>query len=143
MKSNKIMTEKKIINILISGKKSEVILILSHNKQKCLINAVFPNGENFNAESSDYFSALVYIRNKYPNYIFLCKGAKKNVYPSGMSRDMSEGVIAYELTLGKRAELKDTVNIFDYDNNHVDCTPQQQQEFFNQWLISIRENNVK
>lgn len=133
------MTEKRIINILISGKKSEVMLILSYDKKKCLINAVLPNGKHLNIEGSDYFSALVNMRNKYPNYIFLCKGAKKNVYPSGMSRDMSEGVIAYELTLGKKAELKDTVNIFDYDDNHVDCTPQQQQEFFNQWLISIRD----
>lgn len=143
MTSNKIMKETKVVNILMSGKKSEVSLILSNDKRKCLINAVFPNGENFDAESSDYFSALVYIRNKYPNYIFLCKGAKKNVYPSGMSRDMGGGVIAYELTLGKRAEIKDMVNIFDYDDDNVDCTPQQQQEFFNQWLISIRESKSK
>lgn len=68
--------------------------------------------------------------------IFMCKGAKINVHPSSMSSQMSLGVKAYELTLGKRASLDDIVNIFDYEENNLTNNPDVQEEFFLRWFWS-------
>ena len=57
-----------------------------------------------------------------------------------MSSQMSLGVKAYELTLGKRALLSDIVNIFDYEENNLTNDPNLQEEFFLQWFWSNRIN---
>jgi hypothetical protein len=72
----------------------------------------------------------------HPNIIFLRKGAKINVHPSSMSSQMSLGVKAYELTLGKRESLEDVVNIFDYEENNLTNDPNIQEEFFLRWFCS-------
>ncbi|MDE9430161.1 hypothetical protein KKJ06_21445 [Xenorhabdus bovienii] len=73
--------------------------------------------------------------------VFLCKGAKINVFPSAMSRDMSDGIVAYENTLGQYASSEDTVHIFDFDDKDVDVTPKEQREFHFKWIESLRQNN--
>jgi hypothetical protein len=66
----------------------------------------------------------------------MCKGAKINVHPSTMSSQMTLGVKAYELTLGKRALLGDIVNIFDYEESNLTNNPDLQEDFFIRWYES-------
>jgi hypothetical protein len=53
-----------------------------------------------------------------------------------MSSQMSLGVKAYELTLGKYASMNDVVNIFDYEVNNLTNDPEVQREFFMRWVES-------
>src|SRR5262245_20682533 len=56
--------------------------------------------------ASDYFEALcrVRLRLEEEKLIPFCYVASLNVYPSGMCRDMSSGMTAYRLTIGKRTD---------------------------------------
>ncbi|OCG25492.1 hypothetical protein A9G11_02155 [Gilliamella sp. wkB108] len=68
---------------------------------------------------------------------FLCKGAKQNVYPSRMSRDMAGGRVAYEYQQGKNASTDDLVSIFDFEDKDI-VSPEKQQESFWAWIRSER-----
>ena len=63
-----------------------------------------------------------------------CYGASRNVYPSGMGRDMGAGLKAYKLTIGKRARMEDLVFIFDTGNDVEPATVSAQKEFYERWL---------
>src|SRR5688572_30381318 len=67
------------------------------------------------ASSSDYFEAFCRIREQLEleGLIPFCYGASLNVFPSGMARDMSSGLSAYRLTIGRHASREDVVRIFD------------------------------
>ena len=54
-----------------------------------------------------------------------------------MSSQMSLGVKAYELTLGKQALRSDLVSIFDYEENNLTNEPKVQEDFFMRWLRLI------
>lgn len=58
------------------------------------------------------------------------------MHPSSMSSQMTLGVKAYELTLGKQALRTDIVNIFDYEDKNLTNDPNTQQDFFKQWMES-------
>ena len=91
------------------------------------------------ASSQDFFSALVELRailEKTGSYL-RCAGTCREVYPSGMARGMGSGRKAYRLTLGKQARTADLVDIF----SDIDCPPcsiQEQEQFFHEWLSSLR-----
>lgn len=72
------------------------------------------------AEADDLFGALEAVRLRLePSQILICcQGAQLNVFPSGMSRQMSGGRRAYALTPARRPESSDLVDIFD----PADCT---------------------
>ena len=72
-------------------------------------------GRRLEANASDFFAALCQIRKELEklNLIPLCYGASLNVYPSGMSRDMGGGLVAYRLRMGQPARREDLVRIFD------------------------------
>lgn len=53
-----------------------------------------------------------------------------------MSSQMTLGLKSYELILGKSAELADLVHIFDYEENNLTNNPDEQEEFFMQWIKS-------
>ncbi len=89
--------------------------------------------------ATDYFEALCRIRSRLEEekLIPFCYGASLNVYPSGMSRDMSAGMKAYRLTIGKHASPKsDLVGIFEVGPDVVPATVTRQKEFFEEWLKS-------
>lgn len=65
----------------------------------------------------------------------LCNGARIDVYPSGMSRNMGGGVQAYITKLGEHAD--DLVNIFDYAEPKLVGTVEAQELFHQKWLGSI------
>ena len=54
-----------------------------------------------------------------------------------MASQMAAGLVAYELTLGKRAANEDIVHIFDYEAHNLTNDPQEQANFYKEWLTSI------
>jgi hypothetical protein len=65
----------------------------------------------------------------------LCAGARPDVVPSPMYRDMDGGCKAYVIHLGKQAT--ELVDIFDYAEPAVVGTVQQQREYFEAWRASL------
>ncbi|WP_080344040.1 hypothetical protein [Pseudomonas syringae] len=84
------------------------------------------------------FSCFIKLRQELPEIKFLCKGAKRNVHPSRMSSQMSAGLMAYELELGKQARRENLVNIFDHEEENLTNEPTMQSEYFKNWLNSLQ-----
>lgn len=99
----------------------------------------FSKADNFTTiyNAEDMYLCLAKIRKDFPHIKFLCKGAKINVRPSSMASQMSGGMVAYELTLGKHATREDLVHIFDYEEHNLTNDPQEQQKFYKKWIMSI------
>jgi hypothetical protein len=92
----------------------------------------------FSEEAEDLFEALKLARNRASSVglEFICNGARKNVYPSPMSRDMSGGIVAYELTMGQQALRKDIVKLFDETDSEISSVADQ-EEYYKDWLASL------
>lgn len=103
------------------------------------IKLKFSESDNFSKvyTAEDMYLCLAKVRVDFPHIKFLCKGAKINVRPSSMASQMSGGMVAYELTLGKRTTREDLVHIFDYEEHNLTNDPQEQQRFYKEWVISI------
>lgn len=84
----------------------------------------------------NFYHCLGEIRKEHKDIDFLCKGAKINVHPSSMSSQMTQGVKAYELTMGRNATWSDVVNIFDYEENNLTNDPEVQKQFFKRWMAT-------
>lgn len=99
----------------------------------------FSEAENFakTYEAADIYICLAKVRADFPHIQFLCKGAKINVRPSSMASQMSGGMVAYELTLGKRTTREDLVHIFSYEDDNLTNDPNEQQKFYEKWITSI------
>ena len=87
------------------------------------------NDSIFVSIGNDLYSCLANLRNQLPGITFLCKGSKINVHPSRSTRQMTSGLMAYELIMGKQAKHSDLVNIFDYDDNNLTNKPGEQKFF--------------
>jgi hypothetical protein len=70
---------------------------------------------------------------------FLVNGARRNVWPSGMARDMGGGRQAYVLFIGQpgRPEL---VDIFEPADESQIALVQEQRDFFQTWLDDRRKS---
>ncbi|MGJ7518597.1 hypothetical protein ACSFE6_30180 [Pseudomonas baetica] len=106
------------------------------NSAPLSITFIMEDGYQNSYIGDDFYKCFGHLRKDHPDITFLCKGAKINVHPSSMSSQMTMGVKAYELTMGKHALRGDIVNIFDYEENNLTNDPQLQQEFFMKWFDS-------
>ena len=104
---------------------------------KCELTVKLPHGKCLYSVGDDLFICLEMLRRRYPGVIFLCKGARKNVYPSRMSRQMAHGLVAYEYTMGKPAKNDNIVNIFEFDDKEISSTPDEQENNYQRWLSSL------
>lgn len=88
----------------------------------------------------DYFEALCRVREALAQHGFVpvCYGASRNVFPSGMARDMGYGLKAYRMRLGHRAERQDLVNIFAEGPDVEPASVETQREFWKAWRRSLR-----
>lgn len=129
------------IPAIIDNKKTEVTV--KYDIAKLIM--VFSEADNFKTiyEGIDMYVCLAKIRADFPHITFLCKGAKRNVKPSRMASQMSSGLVAYEMTLGKQATNEDIVHLFDYEEENLTSNPQEQVEFFKQWLESLRAQDYE
>ena len=62
----------------------------------------------------DLFECLISVRAdlEAQSLLLCCQGAKKNVSPSGMTRQMSNGRLAYLLPVGRPVSDEDLVDVF-------------------------------
>ena len=93
----------------------------------------YPDGEII-GEGSDFFDAMCQVRDRLEadGWRPLCYGSSRNVFPSGMCRDMGRGLKAYKLKLGRRA--KELVSIFDSDPHVEPSSVAEQRRFWEEWL---------
>jgi hypothetical protein len=106
------------------------------NSESLSITFILQDGYRKTYTGSDFYECLGHIREDHRDVVFLCKGSKINVHPSTMSSQMTLGVKAYELTLGKPALRTDLVSIFDYEENNLTNDPKVQRDFFMRWVES-------
>jgi hypothetical protein len=90
--------------------------------------------------STDVFKALQGLRLELERdgVRLLCAGARRDVWPSGMARDMGGGRKAYIMRLGRQAARADLVDIFEYAEPSLVGTVLEQHEYFRAWLDSVR-----
>jgi hypothetical protein len=117
---------------------TEKISIECDRKNLTLV-LITKNGVRKTYTAHDLYECLGLLRADYPETKFLCKGAKLNVHPSRMTSQMSGGVVAYELHMGKPAEAEDIVNIFDFEDIDITNDIQQQRNFYKRWIDSLAE----
>ena len=121
--------------VIIKEKKRQMAVLLC-NSEHPSITFIMENSDRSSYLGDDFYKCFGHLRADHPDVIFLCKGAKVNVHPSTMSSQMTMGLKAYELTMGKHAQRSDIVNIFDYEENNLTNEPKIQQEFFLKWFES-------
>ena len=128
----------KKINLLcmISGVVNEVEVHLI-NDAKCIMKVFIQDERQLSAEGDDFFECLKRIRELEKGIVYYCKGAKLNVIPSRMTRQMSKGLSAYETTLGVPARKENLVNIFDYEDKGLSSDPAEQDEYEAKWFSSL------
>ena len=124
------------ITVVINNKKERATL--KYDAAKLIMTFSMANDFKQIYEGYDLYVCLAKIRKDFPDMKFLCKGAKINVSPSRMSSQMSSGIIAYELTMGRSATREDIVNIFTYEENDITNDPQEQVSFYERWLDSLK-----
>lgn len=113
------------------------------DKNNCLIKFCKDVDTEIIFSDNDFFASLVKLRDwvyDKEQLLPMCKGALINVYPSRMSRQMSNGMKAYSLTLKKQARTEDIIEIFDsIKESEVNklSIPKQQLEFFKKWVRSL------
>ena len=106
------------------------------DSKKVAITFSVADGVDRTYVGDNFYKCFASLRRDNPDVIFFCKGAKKNVHPSGMSAQMSLGLKAYELSIGVTPSLDDIVYIFDYDDSDLANDPSEQEVFFREWVES-------
>lgn len=88
----------------------------------------------------DLFDALIALRLELERggHQLLCAGARPDVFPSGMSREMGRACKAYINRLGAGALKTDIVDIFDYAGTELVGSVAQQNAFHQRWIESLR-----
>lgn len=104
---------------------------------KCIIQLNTPGKPQLTAEGDDFFDFFKALRRLDKSITYFCKGAKINVLPSRMTRQMTMGLSAYETTLGVPALKDNLVNIFDYENEDLASDPLEQDQYEARWFSSL------
>ena len=93
----------------------------------------------FAKKSTDYFDALLQIRIELETkqIKMLCWGARKDVWPSHMQRDMGEGLVAYELLEGG-GNNPEPRSIFEYADPETVGTVDEQKANAERWYQTQR-----
>lgn len=105
----------------------------------CCITTLASGEESVIYKADDLFAALVKLRlDLESRHVFVaCNGARKDVFPSGMAREMSRGRKAYVLKLGLRPDRDEVVDIFDAASPEQLGSVKEQQDYFIAWRESF------
>ena len=98
------------------------------------------NGDTFTANAGDFFESFCLIRERDlepRGILLLCNGARRDVYPLGMSRSMSGARTASVLKMGQPTGADGLVIIFAPAPAELITTVREQREYFKQWLESL------
>ncbi|WPN56274.1 hypothetical protein [Pseudomonas sp. P9_31] len=127
----------KPIEILINNHGAIETAIIECNRKNPTLTFTMRSGSTKIYSAYDLYVCFGMLRADYPEIKFLCKGAKLNVHPSRMSSQMSSGLVAYELKLGKPSEEEDLVRIFDYEDENITNNIEEQKKFYQNWIESL------
>ena len=110
---------------------------------KCHLELSLEDGRRVSADEIDYFECLLSVRRQleHQRRVVICQGARRDVWPSGMARDMGVGLRAYVLTVGKHPTQDDVVEIFDPAEQSSVGTVAEQEHHFEEWQSSQRAFN--
>lgn len=127
------------INIINNGKIEKNKLFLSEIEDEINLKIEIERAIYF-SKSDNIFDSIVELRKKLElnNIYLLCNASVINVYPSGMQKEFG-GTKAYKLQMGKQALLIDVVDIFDYDSELKIGSVKEQEEFYKNWIESLRK----
>ena len=127
------------IEIINNGKIEKNKLFLSEIEDEINLKIEIERTIYF-SKSDNIFDSVVELRKKLElnNIYLLCNASVINVYPSGMQKEFG-GTKAYKLQMGKQALLIDVVDIFDYDSELKIGSVKEQEEFYKNWIESLRK----
>ena len=127
------------IEIINNGKIEKNKLFLSEIEDEINLKIEIERTIYF-SKSDNIFDSVVELRKKLElnNIYLLCNASAINVYPSTMQKEFG-GTKAYKLQMGKQAVLTDVVDIFDYDNELKIGSVKEQEEFYENWIESLRK----
>ncbi len=126
--------EKKLLKISKNEEYCEIEALLKEKPDhSCQLTMALPS-EIIVVEAGDFFDCLCEVKKKYPDIMIYCKGYKKNVYPSRMTRQMGLAMKAYEMELGKQATFDNLVWIFDFEDKKLTTSNEEQETFYKKWL---------
>jgi hypothetical protein len=110
-----------------------------HARARCRLRCEYRD-KAIESTATDFFQALCDVRSLLAKdgLIPLCYGASLNVYPSGMARDMGQGLKAYKMAMGRHARMEDLVDIFSEGPDVVPASVAAQEQFWRDWLASPR-----
>ncbi|VVN46251.1 hypothetical protein PS664_05854 [Pseudomonas fluorescens] len=123
--------------IIILNKGIRESAVVEYEAGKPTLSLLMNNGERKTYTALDLFDSFGLLRADLKGISFLCKGSKINVHTSGMSSHMSNGLIAYELTMGNPDGK--FVHIFAYEDRDLTNDIQQQRDFCQRWSESIQD----
>jgi hypothetical protein len=97
-----------------------------------------PITEKLSFTEGDVFECLTQLRLELAKYGYkpLCAGARLDVYPSGMARDMGNGLSAQVMSSDPTTEWEDVqhIYIFDYAEPNLIASVEEQFNYFGTWL---------
>ena len=98
------------------------------------------SGREYEGAAEGFFDALVKIRSRLEAETILlnCFGSSRNVFPSPMILSMGPGMKAYRLKMGASTKMEDLVCIFEHGPDIQPATIIEQEEFYREWLKSLR-----
>lgn len=102
------------------------------------MTAVVDGEPQVDVEAFDLFEALRLIRLQLEakDLLLCCAGARRDVWASGMQRDMGMGLMAYVLTFPRTADRLAQVSIFDQASPDLLATVGEQEQFARSWFDS-------
>ena len=105
----------------------------------CCVELQIDGVGKFSGKSHDYFEALIAIRRELEakQIRLLCWGARKDVWASGMQRDMGAGMTAYQL-LEDGTNNPDARSIFEYASPETVGTVDEQKANAEAWYQKAR-----
>ena len=92
----------------------------------------------------DYFHSLCLLREQLEVLGFrpVCFGAARDVFTLGRAGELSSGLQAYRLTMGRSATADDLVGIFDRDQRVEPVSVAEQRRHYHAWLHSLRSEGT-
>lgn len=108
---------------------------IEYDRTTCTLSISFIDGTNKTYSALDIYICFGLLRKEFSHIKFMCKGAKINVHTSAMSSQMSNGLVAYEVTMGE-SDGK-LVRIFDYEEHDLTNDIQEQISFRDCWANSL------
>ncbi len=133
------MEEQYVVSLIGGSSHETAIFTLFEENDDCRLRCEYRD-KVVERTWTDFFNALGDVRGLLANdgLIPFCYGASLHVRPSGMGRDMSKGLRAYKLALGRRPSIDDLVDIFAEGPDVVPASVSAQEQFFRDWLASLR-----